>query len=669
MILIPLACAGLTLLIGTGILWSLHRLPVEKNKTTELEAFISEGLGSFGKRTLSAIIQSLIYVTIVLMLAALAFHKTFSWIQISAFLAGGLFTTSSAYFSLKFSPKMVPLIIKHSKNYVHEGLLTLFQASTAIGLFIVGWVFLGLIATFIILGSRAVIGYGLGMSLAAFFLRIGGGLFKTTTDIGSDNIHALEKNVPNFDTRNPASILDLTGDYIGDIIGFSSDLLSSFAFVIIACILFADTLLARHTIQADTALKLQQLPLQILAIGLIASLIGIYISTVRIKLKVIHNILLESLYITILLCGMGTLFILRYFGLDSSALFPAYLLGLFGAILIGFSSEVLTSSKFSPTKKIAAQAEYGPVISLFNGLSLGLRSNGLFTCYILLMAAGAFYFSGVYGIAIAAMGMLSATPIILSINIFTPLAANTQKMQQLTLDHQTTNKNTKKINEIGHTTAAIGNGFAAGAAILASTSLLFTIPLLNPAENSPQLMINLSLLTGLCLGVSLPFIFSGYLLKGLTGNILGMLKEVSRQFKEIPYLHENKGRPDIIKASDDQARMTMDSLIIPGLLMVLPPILIGYIFGAQMLIGLGLGTALACFSQSFFWANMGDALHNAKHDIENGHFGGKNSPTYTHITIANNIGDGFKDLLSPALNTWLKSVTIIIVLVLSLLAL
>jgi K(+)-stimulated pyrophosphate-energized sodium pump len=266
------------------------------------------------------------------------------------------------------------------------------------------------------------------------------------------------------------------------------------------------------------------------------------------------------------------------------------------------------------------------------------------------------------------MGMLSVSPLILSITIFTPLATHAKKMQLLTSTHHITGNNTNKIDALGQTTSAVGNGFATGAALLSASGLLFLLPFVNVNISAPMTL-DLVFLAGILVGIVLPFVFSGYLLRGLSRGILGLIREVMRQFREISYLYEHKGRPDIAKASDEQARLAMDSLVIPGILMVIPPIVLGYVMDYHILVGMGLGAFLAVFSQSFFWTHTGDALHNAKHYISGGRFGGKTSPTYAHVALAENVGDGFKDLLGPALNIWLKSVAMIIVLLVSILAL
>jgi K(+)-stimulated pyrophosphate-energized sodium pump len=664
-VLLPFISSIILLIFSIAIVVKINKIELEKNRTRELSLLVHDGLIAFFKKILSSTLQIIIYLIIVLLVFSFVFNKSFSWPQIIAFILGSVVMTFITYSGFIMSSKFVPRVIKKS-NVFSAGMDVLFKSSIAISFLFISVVILGLLTTILFFGIEALIGYSLGVILSSFFIRIGGGMFKAGSDVGSDLLSEKDKDCP-LDRRNPATLLDITGDYVGRVVGFSSDLLGSYVFSLVSCVLFAYALYKGNLITSTAVLKLIELPFFIIAIGMLTSVVAYFWSMFRIKKNKTNNIFLEGIYIAVVICGVSTFFVVRSLNIESLALtggskhfipFIPYLLGLLAAILIGFTSEYMTSNRFKPARKIAEEAEYGTVVSLLHGFSQGLKSNGLFLIYVILTAILSFYFADFYGIAIAALGMLSVNTLIITSNIFAPLASNTKKLAIMAEDEDRV-KNVSKIHRIGNTTAALGNGFASGAAVLSTFSFLFSLVLLSKQSILNLLLLDLPLFLGLIIGISLPFMFSGFLLSGLTKVILATMEEAARQFKEIPFLLEDKAKPDIVKAADKNARISMNALIIPGIIMALIPIVLGYLFGDKILIGLVLGAFFSGFNQSYYWANVGDSLHNAKHYIESGHFGGKDSPTFSNISCADNVGDAFKDLLSPSINIFMKSIAMI----------
>lgn len=661
--------------IGGYLYFRLFKVSFEKHAISELSQLIEEGLQAFRKRVMSSILQIVIYVTVVFFVFSIFFKRPLIWSQIMAFFLGCLIMAGGTYINLVFLPRMLPRVLQRCKGFLYEGVSVLYAASMAMGFLVVGVVLFGFGISYLLLGVESLVGFSLGVALSAFFLRIGGGLFKAGADIGADVLSSIEKSIPAFDKRNPGTILDMAGDHIGDAVGFWADMVSTFVLAVVAVIMAAYSLHFQGMINVYTATKLLSLPLYLVAIGFMASIVTLGFGFWRIfKTPIVDNMLMEGIYLAVVICGIGTGIVIFLMNITIDHAAPltdlkrtfvpylAYVVGLIGAVLIAVTSEYLTSHRFRPAQRVAREAEYGPVVSLLNGVSIGLRGNAFFLLYVICVIAFSYYFAGFYGIALAAMGMVSVTPLIVAANIFQQMASNAYKVVQLTDGHDPIVKNTYKMDQMGHAVAALGNAFAVGVAVLATFSLFFSLVMITEMRWSYLMMVDVRMLIGLVLGISLPYIFSGYLLRGLNQIVQKVMFETRRQFKEIPYLFEGKARPDVNKASDDISIIAMNAMVIPGLLMLLVPIVIAYLFGMKMLLGFAFGTFLSGFNQGYYWGNFGDALHNAKHYIFSGFFGGKESPTYQHIKIADNVGDGFKDVLSPSMNILIKSVTIISIL-------
>lgn len=671
-----LASSFISTLVGAALLFKTVK-QTQKNKANELTQILKDGLIAVTQRFIGGIAQILIYTTLVFGIFSWALDRSLSITQITAFFMGGILMIILLISSTILTPQSVPNTIQNSKGYLQPGLTTQTNTVFGLGLFNMGLFMLGFLACISLLGINTIIGFGLGISLASFFLRISTSLFKTAANISADSVSQINPSVPHFDKRNPATLLDITGDYIGNIVGFNTDIISSFVFTLIACILLPKALVFKGIISQTDSEMLIAFPLIVMAISLIGSLIAYAYTQVRKRIKT-SNILLEGLYIALFICGAGTFWATNDLDISLTSIpflsdpanfspFSSYIFGLIGAVFLSFTSEYLTSNRFKPTKQIAREAENGSVISVFNSLSLGLRSNFVYLIYLLIIMIPAFYFAGIYGIGMASLGMLSASSTIFIIHTFKPLSTATHKINQLILTDDNSIKNTKKMQRIGETTIALGNGFAAGAAVLSTVSIFASILLFNKKNLDIIFVVDLQSLLGILLGMMLPFVFSGVLLKRLSQLIVKTNNEVIRQFKEIPYLFEDKAKPDMTKISDETAKYSSDSLILPGIIMAIPPIIIGYTLGLNVLLGYVLGAFLTGINQNYYWANAGDTAGSARNYIQSGHYGGSDSPNFPHTLVADNIGDAYKDLLSPSLNIFIKSTTIIAALILFLL--
>lgn len=670
---VPLICSILVFLMGVALTFSLNKLQPEKNKISELTELVSDGLNQYSKRILSSVIQLNLYLTALLLIFSKVLGSPFHWNQILAFTFGSILMVMSSHLVFRLSPQFLPKILHQSHHFLAQALKALLHSSLCLYFLIIGLNISGLLVSHMVLGEDSVIGFTLGVTLAVFFIRVGGGLFKAAADIGSDTITTIDPTIPENDHRSPATILDLIGSYIGNINGYSADILSSYIFSFIACLILPIFLSTTKRIDFVTSTILLIIPIVILTVGLISSLLAVLFCKYRITTKHTNNFLLESIYLSSIISGTTIYILNSIFSLpdisfwghpQNISFFLPYVFGLIGAVVISFTSEFLTSYRFKPVRNMAKHIQFGPAVMLLSTLSNSLKSNGLYLMYILLISIPSYHFAGFYGIALSTFGMLSVTTTIIMTKIFSPLANSCKKYNDLYPSSDMLKENTAKMDRIGGTTAALGNGFATGAATLSTFSLFFSIIALSGHLFSNILIVDLYLLSGLLMGIMLPFIYSGFLISGLTNCIKFVMGEVSRQFKEIPYLYEDKAKPDIRKAADTLARKSLDALIIPGMLMVIPPILIGQIFGVKMLVGFVLGTFLTGFNQGFYWANYGDSINSIKSLISKGHLGGKESPNYPYIIFSDNYGDSFKDLLNPGINIFIKAVSLTAILIL-----
>jgi K(+)-stimulated pyrophosphate-energized sodium pump len=628
-----------------------------------------EAVGAFNRRILSAVFQIVLYSSLTLYAFTFYFGKPFLWGQWIAFVIGGLIFVLGSFLTIMTVASYLPKIILADGK---SRLLKVFNQGAILAFTLLGLIILGLVFCVFVLGTDTIIGFSLGTVLTGFFLRLGGSLYKSSADISSDVLAQSERNIPAFDARNPITLLDIIGDVVGKITGFGSDILMSFIFAVASCILFSFTLFRLAIISNTEAYYLAIVPFFIVGVGLISSVVAYGFAWIRIKVGKTQNVLLEYVYVAALCCGVGAWVVLNQFQLNipmkliwgvNGMFYPfaAYLIGLIGAIFLGFSSEYLTSYWYAPAKKLSATLELGSALTILKGWSLGAKSQLWFLTGIVGILFASFYVCGFYGIAMAALGMLSVTGAILTITFFSPLAANLLKISKLCNADEQDIKVMSNLDKLGHTTAALGNGFAVGAAVLSTFSLFFCISLVGKMGLSDMFLFDSSLLLGCLLGVSLPVIFSGFLASGLISTVQVSIVEVKRQFAEIPFLKEGKAKPDMHKASDAKSRAAMDALIIPGIIMVFFPIAVGFIGGIKVLAGLALGTMLMGFAQGFCFANGGGILHSAKQYLEKGYYGGKESPNYGYAVVADNIGDAWKDLLSPSMTIFMRCVIIIVV--------
>lgn len=665
-------------LFGLFILIYISTQKTEKNLSHQVSSFVIDGIKAYALRAFSSIMQVILYLSLVFLILSFVFKTPFPWTQIGAFFAGGVAMSISLYVITIFVPRLIPNICEKSKGYLKDGLHFQFNISTMIGFTVSSIIMLTLCGILYWTSLTHAIGYGVGILFASFFTRIGGGVFKASIDIGKTIAEIRNPELPHDDNRNPAVLLNITGDYISKLCGFSSDIIGSYVLSFLSCLLLITGLESQLIIHADLIKPIQQLPYIILSLGFIGSFGGFIISHLRIKKYFYSNILLEALYAALIICTVGLFFFTKNFpilksktvwlGFSTFNPFIAYSCGIIGAFLICYLAEVLTSSLYKNAKNVAENAEYSGAFTQLLTMEKGLKSTGLFLSLLLLTGYVSYISAGLFGISLACLGILSVTPIIISINSFSPLSSSVYNIARLSTSSKTIVDHTKKMNIIGQSTIALGNGFSILTSILASFSLFFGFVCFTETSFQTLFSLNMLWLVGLISGLTLPLFAAGYLLSSVISIAKYIIKEVKRQFDQIPYLKEGKAKPDITKAADKTARISMDGLIYPGIIIALIPIILGYVLNVSMLIGLALGTLLTGITLLFYWSVSGDLPHNAKHYIEDGHCGGSQSLPHLAIKQADLVGDIYKDVLSPCLTIFIKSVMILAVIILLIIA-
>jgi K(+)-stimulated pyrophosphate-energized sodium pump len=516
--------------------------------------------------------------------------------------------------------------------------------------------------TNIVVVINIITGFSFGASSIALFARVGGGIYTKAADVGADLVGKVEAGIPEDDPRNPATIADLVGDNVGDVAGMGADLFESFVGSIIGTMVLG-------IVYQD--INLIVLPLFLAGLGIICSIIG----TFAVRTKEGGN---PQAALNLGTFGAGALMILlaypliNYFvpeaavpstnvtglltTLTAPNIFIVTIVGLLAGIAIGLTTEYYTAESRKPAQNIAAQSQTGAATNIIAGLALGMKSTALPVIYIAIAIVASYYFAGLYGIAIAALGMLSTTGIQLAVDAYGPIADNAGGLAEMSELPPEVRERTDKLDAVGNTTAAIGKGFAIGSAALTALALFSAF------QSQAQItMIDVSnpyVMAGLFIGGILPFLFSSMAMKAVGDAAFEMIEEVRRQFKDIPGLMEGKAKADHAKCVDIATAAAIKRMIAPGLIAVVTPVVFGFI-SKEALGGLLAGVTLVGVLMAIFQANAGGAWDNAKKHIEAGAFGGKGSDPHKAAVVGDTVGDPFKDTSGPSLNILIKLMAVI----------
>lgn len=643
----------------------------------KISANIQAGAKAFLKRQYRIVV--IFFAVVFVALGGLALFGLVSPFMPFAFLTGGFFSGLSGFIGMKIATASNARTANACRDGLNKGLRVAFSAGSVMGFTVVG---LGLLDVTIWLSllkfvfhlstdeiATAMLTFGLGASSMALFARVGGGIFTKAADVGADLVGKVEAGIPEDDPRNPAVIADNVGDNVGDVAGMGADLYESYVGSILsACAL---GVAAFHSVNALA------LPLLIAVLGVICSIVGTFL--VRTKEDANQKQLLRSL-------GRGTNFSafaiavgsfpLVYFilGADHWTTYFAILTGLVGGVVIGQTTELFTSDSYRPTKKLAATSETGTATVIIDGLSTGMLSTlapvvivGICILVAYFVSGGAANFSmGLYGIALAAVGMLSTLGITLATDAYGPVADNAGGIAQMANLSSEIRERTDALDSLGNTTAATGKGFAIGSAALTALALMASyvdrITSLSgeSAMDFAQLsLVSPTVLVGLFVGACLPFVFAAMTMNAVGRAAQSVVQEVRRQFRELTDLMAGKKDPDYTSCVDICTKSSLRQMIMPSVVAVIAPVVIGLVLGWTGVVGMLAGATASGFLMAVFMSNSGGAWDNAKKYIESGSFGGKGSDQHKAAVVGDTVGDPFKDTAGPAINILIKLLSMV----------
>ncbi|MFC1977284.1 sodium-translocating pyrophosphatase [Chloroflexota bacterium] len=649
-------------IIGLGFVIYLASTVLKKDagsaRVREITAAIEEGALAFLKREYRTLA---IFVAVVFVVLALI--PGIGWKTGVAYLAGAIASAGAGYIGMRMGVKANGRTATAAQKGLNPALRVAFSSGAVMGTTVVALGILGLSLIYLVFGGadlvNIIVGFSFGASSIALFSRVGGGIFTKGADVGSDLVGKVEAGIPEDDPRNPGVIADNVGDNVGDIAGMGADLFESYAASIVATLVVA--VAAGFAWNSDMAV----LPFIIAAGGILAGLIGTFFVRTgeKTEMKSLLWALRRGIYIaSVLVVIISGLVIWQLDGVEFGV-FWAVVAGLVAGILIGLSVEYYTSYTYRPTQAIAEAAETGTGTLIIKGFGTAMLST-LFPVLLVVVATIVSYrVADLYGIAIAALGMLSTLGITLATDAYGPVADNAGGIaEQAHLDPEVRER-TDALDSLGNTTAATGKGFAIGSAALAALGMTAAFGETMRIQGY-ELSISLKdpiVIVGLLIGAMMVFIFSALTMEAVGKAAMGIVNEVRRQWREIPGLMEGTGKPDYARCVDISTRTALKAMVLPGLLAVITPLIVGLILGANALGGMLIGAIAAGFMMAVTMANAGGAWDNAKKWIETGQMGGKGSEPHKAAVVGDTVGDPFKDTSGPSLNILLKLMSIVAV--------
>ncbi len=613
----------------------------------EIAAAINDGAKAFlfAEYKILAIFVVVLFVAIGLGLG--------SWITALCFLFGALFSILAGYIGMNVATKANVRTANAARTSgMNKALSIAFSGGSVMGMCVVGLGLLGASVLFLIFEDTNVLfGFSLGASSIALFARVGGGIYTKAADVGADLVGKVEAGIPEDDPRNPAVIADNVGDNVGDVAGMGADLFESYVGAIISAMTLGAVVIAEF---GDLSVIF---PLVIAACGILASVIATFFVRGK-EGSNPHKALKMGSYVSALLVVIASI-ILSKVMLGSYGPAIAIVAGLVVGLVIGVVTEVYTSGDYKFVKKIAQQSETGSATTIISGTAVGMMSTWVPVILICVGIFLAYKFAGLYGIALAAVGMLSTTGITVAVDAYGPIADNAGGIAEMSgLDHSV-REITDKLDAVGNTTAAMGKGFAIGSAALTALALFVSFTQATGLTADQVALTSPTVVIGLLIGGMLPFVFSAMTMDSVSKAAYSMIEEVRRQFREIPGIMEGKAKPDYKTCVAISTTAALKEMLVPGIMAVVAPLAVGLILGSTALAGLLAGSLVSGVMMAMFMSNAGGAWDNAKKYIEEGHHGGKGSDAHKAAVVGDTVGDPFKDTSGPSINILIKLMTVV----------
>ena len=617
------------------------------DRMKEIAAAINDGAKAFlfAEYRILAIFVVVLFIAIGLGLG--------SWITALCFLFGALFSILAGYIGMNVATKAnVRTANAARESGMNKALSIAFSGGSVMGMCVVGLGLLGASVLFLIFNDTNVLfGFSLGASSIALFARVGGGIYTKAADVGADLVGKVEAGIPEDDPRNPAVIADNVGDNVGDVAGMGADLFESYVGAIISAMTLGAVVVAQF---GDLSVIF---PLVIAACGILASVIATFFVRGKEGANP-HKALKMGSYVSALLVVIASVIFSKLM-LGSYGPAIAIVSGLVVGLVIGIVTEVYTSGDYKFVKKIAQQSETGSATTIISGTAVGMMSTWVPVILICVGILLAYMFAGLYGIALAAVGMLSTTGITVAVDAYGPIADNAGGIAEMSgLDHSV-REITDKLDAVGNTTAAMGKGFAIGSAALTALALFVSFTLATCLDASEVALTSPTVVIGLLIGGMLPFVFSAMTMDSVSKAAYSMIEEVRRQFHEIPGIMEGKAKPDYKTCVAISTTAALKEMLVPGIMAVVAPLAVGLILGSTALAGLLAGSLVSGVMMAMFMSNAGGAWDNAKKYIEEGHHGGKGSDAHKAAVVGDTVGDPFKDTSGPSINILIKLMTVV----------